>query len=75
MRNTIKAFISAGEKYYVGECLELPVVTQGKTIEETVHNLQEAVALQLEGEEVGQWDLSPHPHLLISMELDPAVNA
>jgi len=75
MRNTIKAFITSGEKFYTAECLELPVVTQGKTIEETIRNLQEAVTLQMEGEDLSQWDLSPNPHLLVSMELEPTVNA
>ena len=50
MRRTIKAFIHKGDKFYVAECLEISVVTQGKTIDETVTNLQEAVTLHLEGE-------------------------
>ncbi len=44
--NAIKAFITKGEEYYVAECLEIAVVTQGKTLDETVENLREAVGLQ-----------------------------
>jgi hypothetical protein len=37
-QHTIKAFIRRGEKYYVAECLEIAVVTQGKTLDETIEN-------------------------------------
>ena len=39
LQHTIKAFIRRGKKYYVAECLEIAVVTQGKTLDETVENL------------------------------------
>ncbi len=72
MRRTIKAFIHKGENYYVAECLELAVVTQGKTLDETVANLNEAVALHLEGEDPADFDLMPNPSLLVTLELEPA---
>lgn len=71
LQHTIKAFIRRGEKYYVAECLEIPVVTQGKTIDETVTNLREAVALHLEGENLEELGLAPNPTLIITMELEP----
>jgi predicted RNase H-like HicB family nuclease len=64
MRRTIKAFIHKGEKQYVAECLEISVVTQGKTLDETIANLQEAVALHLEGEDPADFGLAPNPTLL-----------
>ena len=42
------AVITREEHWYVGHCLELDVVSQGKTIEETQANLREAVELYLE---------------------------
>ncbi|MBN2076236.1 MAG: type II toxin-antitoxin system HicB family antitoxin [Dehalococcoidales bacterium] len=72
MRKTIKVFITKGEKYFVAECLELSLVTQGKTIDETIANLNEAVVLHLEGENLEDFDLAPNPSLLITMELEPA---
>jgi len=36
------------EKWYVAHCLELGVVSQGRTIEKARENLQEAVELYLE---------------------------
>ncbi|MDD5288219.1 MAG: type II toxin-antitoxin system HicB family antitoxin [Dehalococcoidales bacterium] len=73
MRHTIKAFVHRGEKYYIAECLELAVVTQGKTLDETIANLQEAVALHIEGEDLTDFDLASNPSLLITLEMEPAV--
>ncbi len=74
LQHTIKAFIRKGEKYYVAECLEIPVVTQGKTIDETVENLREAVALHLEGENLSELGLAPNAVLIITMEVEPLAN-
>ena len=73
MRRSIKAYIYKGESQYVAECMEIAVVTQGKTLDETISNLQEAVTLHLEGEDPAEFDLVPNPSLLITMELEPLV--
>ncbi|MBI2303262.1 MAG: type II toxin-antitoxin system HicB family antitoxin [Chloroflexi bacterium] len=73
LHHTIKAFIHRGETHYVAECLEISVVTQGKTLDETIANLQEAVELHLEGEDLASFDLAPHPTLLVTIELEPIV--
>lgn len=75
MRHCIKAFVHKGENYYVAECMEIAVVTQGKTLDETMANLQEAVALHLEGENLADFDLAPNPFLLVTFELEPTVVA
>jgi predicted RNase H-like HicB family nuclease len=72
LQHTIKAYIRKGESYYVAECLEISVVTQGKTLDETIANLQEAVTLHLEGEDPAEFGLAPNPRLLLTMELDTA---
>ena len=71
LQHTIKAFIRKGEKYYVAECLEIPVVTQGKTLDEAVANLKEAVALHLEDEDLEQLGFAPNPTLVITMGTEP----
>jgi predicted RNase H-like HicB family nuclease len=73
MQRTIKAFIHKGEEQYVAECLEISVVTQGKTLDETVRNLQEAVTLHLEGEDLTELGLTPDPALLVTFELESRV--
>jgi predicted RNase H-like HicB family nuclease len=74
MQHTIKAFVRKGDKYYIAECLEISVVTQGKTLDETVNNLKEAVALHLEGEDMSELDLVEKPMLLITMETEPSLH-
>ena len=73
MQQTIKAFIHKGDSHYVAECLEISVVTQGRTLDETVANLQEAVALHLDGEDVPDCGLTPDPTLLVTIELGSRV--
>ena len=72
LHRSIKAFIHRGEAYYVAECLEISVVVQGKTLGETISNLQEAVALHLEGEDPAGFGLVDNPTLLITIELEPS---
>jgi predicted RNase H-like HicB family nuclease len=73
LQHTIKAVIRPGdERGYVAECMEIAVVTQGATLDETVANLREAVQLHLEGEDLAGLGLAPKPTLVVTMELDPA---
>ena len=48
MSKKFTAVITKEEKWYVARCVELGVVSQGKTIEEAQANLKEAVELYLE---------------------------
>ncbi|HDP34631.1 MAG TPA: type II toxin-antitoxin system HicB family antitoxin [Candidatus Hydrogenedentes bacterium] len=75
LQHTIKAAVRSGEESgYEAECVEIPVVTQGATLDETVANLHEAVALHLEDEDMRELGLAPHPTVVITMELE-SVNA
>lgn len=72
LQRTIKAVIRPGEQSgYTAECLEIPVVTQGATLDEVTHNLREAVCLHLEDEDLVELGLSPNPTILVTLELDP----
>jgi len=71
MKHFIKAYIWQGEEYYVAECMDISVVTQGKTLDEVVKNLQEAVALHLEGEDLAEMGFAPNPGMLLTIELEP----
>lgn len=48
MSRKFTAVITKEEKWYVAHCVELGVVSQGKSIEEAQANLKEAVELYLE---------------------------
>jgi len=68
-----RAALRPGEQSgYVAECLEIPVVTQGRTLDEVTRNLQEAaVALHLDGEELAALGLAASPTVVVTMELQP----
>jgi predicted RNase H-like HicB family nuclease len=69
MKHTIQVRIFRGERQYVAECLDLPVVTEAPTLDELSVNIQEAIALHLEGEKVEEFGFAPNPTILATMEL------
>ena len=75
MKHIIHFHISKGESQYVAQGIELPVVTQGKTLDELIENIKEATALQLTGENPANFDLAPNPSLLVDLELPTGVHA
>jgi predicted RNase H-like HicB family nuclease len=54
MKKIIQVRISKGEKQFVAECLDLPVVTQAKTLDELTENIREAITLHLRGETLAE---------------------
>lgn len=49
MKKIIQVNIYKGENHFIAECTDLPVVTQGKTLDELAKNINEAISLHLEG--------------------------
>ena len=71
LQHTIKAVIRPGEESgFVAECLEIPVVTQGTTLDEVSANLREAVALHLDGENLAELGLVASPSIIVTLELE-----
>ena len=68
MRDSVHATVSRGERLYVAECWEVAVVTQGRTLDEVVANLREALELHLDGEDLRALGLTPSPRLVITYE-------
>jgi len=75
MKRIIHVRIFRGEKYFVAECFDLPVVTQAATLDELMKNVKEAIALQLEGENPADFGLEPGASILASYELEPEPKA
>ncbi len=75
MRRAIQVRIFKGEKLYVGECLDLAVVTQAATLDELAGNLREAIALQLEGEDPAAFGLAENPAIVATFELEGLAGA
>jgi predicted RNase H-like HicB family nuclease len=70
VKRTIQVRIFRGERQYVAECLDLPVVTEAPTLDELALNIREAIALHLEGEDLVELGLSTDPTILATMEID-----
>ena len=71
-RKCLHAIIQREEGAYVVECLELPIVSQGATLDEAVSNFREAVGLHLEGEDLSQLGRSTNPDLQMIYEVPAA---
>jgi predicted RNase H-like HicB family nuclease len=69
---TINARIYEGEESgFIAECMELPVVTQGGTLDEVTQNLREAIGLHLQGENLQALGFSSAPPLIVHFEMEP----
>ena len=69
MRRTIQVRIFRGERQYVAECLDLPVITEAPTLDELAANIREAISLHLEGENLEELGLARDATILATMEL------
>jgi predicted RNase H-like HicB family nuclease len=74
MKRIIQVHIHKGDKYYVAECLDLPVVTQAETLDELAENIKEAISLHLVDEDLADFDLAPAPSVLASFEIEPLIH-
>jgi predicted RNase H-like HicB family nuclease len=70
MKHTIQVRIFRGDRQYVAECLDLPVVTQASTLDELAANIQEAISLHLEGEDLQELGFAESPTIIATMELE-----
>jgi predicted RNase H-like HicB family nuclease len=72
MHRTIQVNIYPGDEgWYVAEAVHLPVVTQGRTYDQTIANLREALALHLEDESPEESGVYPGAPVLITLEMEP----
>ena len=74
-RDTIHAFVTKDGSAYVVDCHEIAVVTQGKTLDEALANLMEAVTLHLEGEDLATLGLEGLKRIRMSYEVPTDVTA
>lgn len=56
----------------MAEGADLPVVTQGETLDELAKNLKEAIELQWEDENLADFGLAERPSVLASFEVEPS---
>jgi len=70
IKRTIQVRITKGDRQFVAECLDLPVVTQAATLDELASNIREAIGLHLEGEDLSELGFSSDPTILATRELE-----
>jgi predicted RNase H-like HicB family nuclease len=59
-----------GYPYYVASCDQLGLTTDGRTLDELLRNLREALELAFEEEDtVAVYNVVPNPRISITMEL------
>lgn len=75
MKKIINFKIFQGEKYYVAECIDLPIVTQGLTLDETMANIKEALSLHLEDEDLNLLNIMKNPAVSVNFDLGELVYA
>lgn len=68
LRSLLHAVITRSDNWYVAELLELPVVTQGRTLDEIVGNVREAVGLHLRDEDRTLLGLADRVRVAVSYE-------
>jgi predicted RNase H-like HicB family nuclease len=70
-RDTVHAVVTRSRDWYVAECLEVAIVTQGHTLDELVSNLREAVGLHLEGGDAARHGVVASPWIALMYEIAP----
>jgi predicted RNase H-like HicB family nuclease len=69
LSDVIHAVLRLDGRTYVAECLEIAVVTQADTVDEVLENLEDAIALHLEGEDASTLGLVDRPRLSVTYEV------
>ncbi|HEV8595426.1 MAG TPA: type II toxin-antitoxin system HicB family antitoxin [Thermoplasmata archaeon] len=72
MKVQLSAVVHREGAWFVSWCPELDVASQGRTVEESIANLREALELRLEDDSV---ELPSEPFLLTTVEVERASTA
>ena len=70
LQRTIHAIVRKYDGYFVASCLEVSAVTDGRTLDELVCNLQEAIGLCLEGENPADLGLIANPGITLIYQME-----
>lgn len=70
MRKVINISIYEGEKYLVAEGINIPIITQGKSYDELINNLKEAISLFMEDEDLSKYNLDTNPAIIANFEIN-----
>ena len=71
MKTYIQAHVQRSETGYQAECFDLPIITQGESLNEAVEKLHAAIQEFLEGKDLAQMGLAAHPKVMVSFHFGP----
>ena len=74
MKNIIQFLVSNEDNTYTAEGVNIPIVTEGKTFEELMTNIRDAVNLFFKGENFASLGFGPMPSILTSFEIPANLN-
>ncbi len=69
MKHIIQFHVWRSDRFYVAQAADVPIVTQGRTLDEVVGNIKEAVDLYLEGEDLESLGFASTPQVIVSFEM------
>lgn len=69
LNRTIQVRMSKGDKLFVAECLDLPVVSQAATLDELAKNIKEAIHLHLAGEDLAELGFCVDPTIVATIQM------
>jgi predicted RNase H-like HicB family nuclease len=64
------AIVTRDSAWFVAECHEIAVVTQGRSLDAVAEALRDAVALHLEGEDTAALGLTANPRMVLQYETE-----
>ncbi len=67
-RDSIHIVVRRSAGFYVAESLELALVTQGRSLDELLRNIRQAIRLHLEDEDPAELGLSAAPRISVTYE-------
>jgi hypothetical protein len=67
-RDTAHAVVSRDIGWYVAECLEVPVIAQGRTLDELVVALRSVIERRLETDDPARFGLTRAPRIVLAYE-------
>lgn len=71
MKDYIQAHVQRSELGYQAECFDLPILTQGESLNEAIEKLHAAIQEFLEGKDLAQMGLAPKPKVMVSFHFGP----
>ena len=75
MKSIVQFTIQKGEKYYIAQGVDLPIITQAKTLDALTKNIKEATELHFTGQKASSLGFKKKPSILVNFELPEPTHA